>query len=306
MPCRNDILLGTRAFENLATSIKIKIGHYSISTTRYAGRILMFQENITRLTEGENEGGEGVEMALKRLKKTESLPDEVTEAMEALKKFCEGVTGQWRFPSQRILGRIVRSPSITFGAGKEGFTEDYAIVELDTSKFKKSFVGNAIDLGMKIPDYEFTLKICPHIDAQMIFKYPYDRLLKVRGIISEDQLRRPDMLDRDGESCLFVIKSGKVTGITIGRATGIFSYVRQYFPNNTHQTSKEWAILPYDSKSGAFSAPGDSGSIIVNGSGESGGFLTGGAGKTESSDVTYATPFYWLYPRIQANWSPKF
>jgi hypothetical protein len=157
---------------------------------------------------------------------------------------------------------------------------------------------------MEIPDHEFALKIYPRIDVSTTFKYPADRLLRLRGIIPEEKLRRPDMLDRDGGSCLFVVKSGKTTGVTIGRATGIFSYVRQYFPNNTYQTSKEWAILPYDNKSGAFSAPGDSGSIIVNSSGEIGGFLTGGAGKTESSDVTYATPFYWLFPRIQANGFP--
>lgn len=27
--------------------------------------------------------------------------------------------------------------------------------------------------------------------------------------------------------------------------------------------------------------------------------LTGGAGKREMSDVTYATPMWWLWPRIQ-------
>jgi len=88
-----------------------------------------------------------------------------------------------------------------------------------------------------------------------------DRLLPLRDLISEDFMRKPDMLDHDGESCLLVIKNGNATGVTIGRATGIFSYVRKYSSNNTHQTSTEWAILPYDNKSGAFSARGDSGSI---------------------------------------------
>lgn len=158
---------------------------------------------------------------------------------------------------------------------------------------------------MEIPDHESMLKMYSHSDAPTTFKYPADRLLKLRGIISEEKLCRPDMFDRDGESCLFVIKSSKTTGVTIGCATGIFSYIRRYFTNNTHQTSKEWAILPYDNKSRAFSPPGNSGSIIVNSSGEIGGFLTSGAGKTESSDVTYATPFYWLFPRIQADGFPN-
>lgn len=118
-------------------------------------------------------------------------------------------------------------------------------------------------------------------------------------------MRKPDMLDHDGEPCLLVIKNGNTTGVTIGRATGIFSYVRKYFSNSTQQTSMEWAILPYDNESGAFSARGDSGSIIVDGSGRVGGILTGGAGKTGSSDITYATPFFWLFPRIQRNGFPN-
>ena len=145
----------------------------------------------------------------------------------------------------------------------------------------------------------------PRIDTPPNFKYPKGRLLPLQDVISEDLLHNPDMLDRDGESCLSVVKNGNTTGVTIGRATGIFSYVRKYFDNNTHQTSMEWAILPYDNKSGVFSAPGDSGSIIVDGHGRIGGLLTGGAGKTESSDITYATPFFWLLPRIKQNGFPN-
>jgi hypothetical protein len=150
------------------------------------------------------------------------------------------------------------------------------------------------------PQYDFTLKM----DPAPMFKYPHDRLLPLQDLISEDLIHKPDMLDRDGEPCLFVIKSGNATGVTIGRANGIFSYVRKYFSNSTHQTSTEWAILPYDNKSGAFSAPGDSGSIIVDGHGRVGGILNGGAGKTASSDITYATPCLWLLQRIKQNGFP--
>jgi hypothetical protein len=96
----------------------------------------------------------------------------------------------------------------------------------------------------------------------------------------------------------------RTTGVTIGRGTSIFSFVRESFDNGTHHTSMEWAIPPYD-KSGAFSTPGDSGSIIVDGRGGIGGLLTGAAGKTESSDVTYATPFFWLLLRIKDNGFPN-
>ncbi|KZT19660.1 hypothetical protein NEOLEDRAFT_1158983 [Neolentinus lepideus HHB14362 ss-1] len=122
------------------------------------------------------------------------------------------------------------------------------------------------------------------------FKYPSDRLLPLRGMISRELMHRPDMLDHDNEPCLIVIKNGNATGVTIGRATGLFSF-----------ESKEWAIYNYDKNSGVFSAPGDSGSIVVDGLGRIGGLLTGGAGKTETSDVTYVAPMFWLWPRVKTH-----
>lgn len=115
-------------------------------------------------------------------------------------------------------------------------------------------------------------------------------------MISEERMRDPDVLDHNNEACLLVIKNGSATGVTIGRATGISSFVRD---DETGQESMAWAIYNYDNNSCAFSAPGDSGSIIVDGLGRIGGLLTGGTGKTETSDVTYATPMWWLWPRIK-------
>jgi hypothetical protein len=95
------------------------------------------------------------------------------------------------------------------------------------------------------------------------------------------------------------------TGTTIGRANGVFSIVRNYFTESLHQTSMEWTILNYNTKSGVFSEPGDSGSVIADIRGRIGGMLTGGSGKAESSDVNYATPFWWLFERIKANGFPN-
>ncbi|KIJ15135.1 hypothetical protein PAXINDRAFT_99664 [Paxillus involutus ATCC 200175] len=167
--------------------------------------------------------------------------------------------------------------------------------------FLKEF--GIIDVEVEFRETIYTPLAGPNllVDAAPSFEYPDDRLLPLWDLISEDLMRKPDMLDHDGESCLLVIKNGNATGVTIGRATGIFSYVCKYFSNNTHQISMEWAILPYDNKSGAFAAPGDSGSIIADGRGRVGGILTSGAGKTTSSDITYATPFFWLLPSIKQN-----
>jgi hypothetical protein len=125
------------------------------------------------------------------------------------------------------------------------------------------------------------------------------------GIITDDLMGTPDMWDSDGEPCLLVIKSGNAANTTIGRANGVFSIVRDYFQDmSIHQTSMEWGIINYDSKSGVFSEPGDSGAVIADIRRRIGGMLTGGSGKTKSSDMTYATPFWWLLERIKANGFP--
>jgi hypothetical protein len=61
----------------------------------------------------------------------------------------------------------------------------------------------------------------------------------------------------------------------------------------------EIAIYPYSHKDGAFSAPGDSGSIVIDGLGRIVGLLTGGSGTTDSTDVTYVTPYFWLEEQIK-------
>jgi len=98
-----------------------------------------------------------------------------------------------------------------------------------------------------------------------------------------------------------VIKRGNTTGLTVGRANDICSHACNYYDCDKAETSKEWAIFPFDSKSGAFSAKGDSGSVIVDDLGRIGGLLTGGAGAMPSSDITYATPISFLLKRMQDN-----
>jgi hypothetical protein len=140
-------------------------------------------------------------------------------------------------------------------------------------------------------------------------RYPPDHLLQLQGIVTEDELRHPKMLDVNSEECLIVVKNGLSTGVTIGRSSGIESFVREYDKHGNHATSMELAIYSYshwqkdNTFAQAFSAPGDSGSIIADGNGRIIGLLTGGtAGKTDLIDVTYASPFYWVFnERIKAS-----
>jgi hypothetical protein len=114
-------------------------------------------------------------------------------------------------------------------------------------------------------------------------------------------MSKPKTYDQNNDQCIIVLKRGKATGLTIGRANTIKSFSRNYFGYG--QVSKEWSILPFNHKSGAFSEQGDSGSIIVDGIGRIGGLLTGGSKrqKKESADVTYATPIGTVLDAIHKN-----
>ncbi|TFK52271.1 hypothetical protein OE88DRAFT_1628085, partial [Heliocybe sulcata] len=178
------------------------------------------------------------------------------------------------------------------------FTKDVCVVKLDKDRFLPNFRGNVIELGVwrsasPIPCSRYY----PATAMKSGFEWLDDRLLELRGILPDDRMHHPDKKDHDGENCLFVIKRGLPT---IGRATGCCSYAREYFPNQMPRASTEWAVLPYDHKSRAFSESGESGSMISYGTVEFGGLITGGCGETDSSDLTYAAPMFWLWPIIQA------
>lgn len=218
------------------------------------------------------------------------------EAVETLNEFHTEVTKSWSTESQRVLGHVVHSPPISVGISPKLFTEDWALIELHGEKIDwADFKGNVIDLGTKMPPVEFMSKMYPNAMTRTSFKYPYGRLLQLQGVVEESELRHPTMLDADGEACIIVVKSGNSTGVTIGRATGIESFVRECFEDGTNETSMELAVYPYCHDDGAFSKPGDSGSIIADGKGRIIGLLTSGSGKTDPTDITYASPFFWIF-----------
>jgi hypothetical protein len=110
----------------------------------------------------------------------------------------------------------------------------------------------------------------------------------LKGTIPDEEMRHPTALDQNDDPCLMVIKRGNATGLTVGRTNDICSYSRNYYDGDKAETSKEWTILPSDSK--VFSDKGDSGSVIVDDLGRIGGLLTGGAG---------ATPISFLLKRME-------
>jgi len=142
-------------------------------------------------------------------------------------------------------------------------------------------------------------KMYPHAETRARFKYPSSGLMQLQKIVTYEELRHPTMLDANGEECLIVAKNGAATGFTLGRATGIESFVREYKDYAIHSTSREIAVYPYSNKDGAFSAPGDSGSVVGDANYGIVGMLTGGAGLTDSTDVTYVSAYVFLNEGIK-------
>ncbi|KZO91421.1 hypothetical protein CALVIDRAFT_568228 [Calocera viscosa TUFC12733] len=184
---------------------------------------------------------------------------------------------QWSDPTDRIVGHLLHCPDITLATENIGYTQDFAIIQLDEAKFGDAFQGNIIDLGTELTPHE---------------------LLAIQGVIEEDELTPPHGYDVNGKPCTIVLMRGGKSGLSFGRANTLASYTRKYV--GISGVSKELAILPYDKKSGPFSAGGDSGSIIVDGASRLAGLLTGGSGTTDMTDITYATPASFLVECIQA------
>jgi hypothetical protein len=139
----------------------------------------------------------------------------------------------------------------------------------------------------------------PRIDAPSDFDYPAERLLELRGILSAEEIRTPNNKDHKGDPMRYVLKRGLTTLTTIGCLNGFESHVRRYFTLGNCD-SVEAAVYPYDNDSGPFSRRGDSGSIIVDALGKFVALLTGGTGPTDSSDITFGSPMYWLWEIIKA------
>lgn len=127
-------------------------------------------------------------------------------------------------------------------------------------------------------------------DSPPEFVYPEDGIFKLRGILSEEQIRMTPARN----SVHRVIKRGITTLTTVGGLTGFESHTRHYFATG-NVDSIEAVIIPHGDSSGPFSKGGDSGSIIVDAMGRFVALLTGGTGTTDSSDITYGTPMHWLW-----------
>ena len=257
------------------------------------------QDIIVAVQESRKEGAAAQEDAVSRaIRKDAKLEVKKAKARaEALTDFYRILSGRWATDMSRTLGHVIYSPPIAVcvGTDQQQYTQDIAVIEIDGKKINPNdFPGNFIDLGTKYTAVELTRMMQPNPGNPRNFAFSGNRLLKLWGTIPKEEMREPKMLDRNGDPCITVLKRGRSTNLTVGRATTYVSYTRKYFSENDTAVSKEWVVIPLNSQSGVFSAKGDSGSVVVDGFGRIAGMLTGGSGSTESSDVTFVTPINFI------------
>ncbi|KIM51804.1 hypothetical protein SCLCIDRAFT_12023 [Scleroderma citrinum Foug A] len=168
---------GPKAFQTMLKSTMVKIGEHKIMVDYYNQQLEDLQGGDSDDDDDEREAIQG------ELKKAEA-------AIEALNQFHDKATNPRRLPP------------ITVGAGAACYTEDWALIELDRNKIDwDNFKGNAVDLGTEIPVHNFISQMYPNLLANATFKYPSNRLLPLQGVIGEDKLCRPQMLDANNEPC---------------------------------------------------------------------------------------------------------
>ncbi|KAF7327803.1 hypothetical protein MKEN_00360100 [Mycena kentingensis (nom. inval.)] len=263
------------------------------------------------------------EMELKSLKKmretpgrnawTEKAARKVADLAEMIKEHAElysKVAREWGPPARRTIGHVVCSPPLAFSVGAGKFTEDWAVIQLDGSFDRHNVVGNAIDLGAStgaglavnpaMPLATLINFLQPHATSPR-FKFPLDGLLRLSGTISATEMRNPTSVDENGDPCITVLKQGAMSGLTIGRLNTMQSVIRHHFKGVDSGPTREFAVYPCSSTSGAFSEAGDSGSLVIDGRGRAAGMLTGGAGTTDTTDCSYIVPMGNLLERLASN-----
>ncbi|KAL4062451.1 hypothetical protein V8B97DRAFT_2026757 [Scleroderma yunnanense] len=261
----HNVLFSSKAYQHVLKFIMVRIGHQAILVDHY-------KDELEGLGEAEKDHND---TQAEEQKKFKDLLEKAEKAINTLHKFHS--------ESQHILGHIAYSPYFC-QCQHQMLHRGWALIKLHGKKIDwDAFKGNVIDLDVPPPTVHTS------------FKYLHGCLLPLWNVVKECKLHHPTMLDTNGELCLIVVKNGNSTSVTIGRATCTMFFVQEYFKDGTHETSMELAIYPYSHKDGAFSTLGDSGSIIADSKGGIVGLFTGSASQADSTDVTYATPFYWLF-----------
>ncbi|KAM5531469.1 hypothetical protein V8D89_014859 [Ganoderma adspersum] len=286
------VALGGQGYSNAVTQMLNAIDDLTWSIDISNDEISRFPKP----TEGGEEYKETADMRQRYLRQV----DVAKEKIEKINKLHGDVTKFWTDPAQRTIGFVIHAEPIAVSDGPHQFIRDWALIELYEEKIDwDSFKGNKIYIGGNFSPYECFKTMFPRPEDRAGLKSPRHGLLQACGVVQDKEIRSPQHLDANGYKCLLGVKNGMATGTTVGRVNGLNSFTRVYTEHGVEQTSVEVAVLAYNRKRGAFSAPEDSGAIVLERGGGIIGMLTSGGGKAEDIDTTYLTPYWWLDEQIK-------
>jgi len=301
---------GTGAYDNALKALKADIGSQLRS-------INAWDAVLVRL--GDPEPNESARVTQRRTEHL-SLVGGAKERIEQVNALYNAVQDRVD-PSKRAIGFVLHCEPIEASSGPNGFTKDWALIELyDDMIDWDTFRGNQVYVGTSLlhvflicfQSFCFTAArttvsqygeiMWPQPADSADYQYPADGLLQAYDIVPEDELRNPQHLDVHNQKCLLVVKNGTTTATTFGRVNGLESFVRHYPPYGIKETSTEIAVLRYSKDHARFSEPGDSGSIVLDRTGRIVGVLTGGGGSTDSTDISYLTPYFEIHAQLTAKY----
>lgn len=131
MPPQAVYCQGERAFAEHLEAVQARIGEQVMMREFYEDEIRHFQERPDAAVD--------LQEANRDLDKTKDRIAKMETAFHEIKR-------DFKSPSQREIGHLVRSPPLQLGVGPYQITEDWALVELK-KEMVQNFGGNFIDLG---------------------------------------------------------------------------------------------------------------------------------------------------------------
>ncbi|KAN0109281.1 hypothetical protein V8E52_009465 [Russula decolorans] len=195
-PRHNVLVLSEASFQQHLVSIQDQIEEQDFN--------IRYQTERMEIVVGRDDDG-----AIAQREDAQSMSKKAEAKAKALAAFHRELSMHWATDNSRILGHVIFSPPIGVGADTEQYTQDVAVIDIDASKIDpSSFAGNVIDLGPKFPPQVLTPMMYPNPRNSHNFVYPLNRLLSLRGIITDEEMRKPTMYDRNNNPCIMVIKSG--------------------------------------------------------------------------------------------------
>jgi len=183
-----------------------------------------------RIVTGIRAAGQNMEIAKDTINQLDLLHSHVTQYMH--------------IPDNRCIGHVLYADPIGVSSGSDGYTRDWAVVEIRKDAFADDFQGNTISIGTspillittmlfilyhtgdKLEEQTFLDFMFPNAAGREDCGYPEHGLLCLRGVVPLNEILNPKQLDANGDPAMGVVKNRRTIGTTAGWISGLKFLVR--------------------------------------------------------------------------------